>query len=482
MVVLFLPGAGLGCYPNGLRVLRDISPDLLQAVRDAGYSYQYRRWERHDGSQIAEAEEAVLSNGEEDLNSIGIRRWQLQKVLYEYAQSMGIEIHFSKGTVNAEMLDNDLVRVHFADGTSRLTRLLFGCDGGKSAVRNVVAPNESELKYTGVTCLSECEIRNTHPSLLTVDSYLFQSSLTTHCYFYTVGLAKCTKITKGISFPSSDTKDFHAVFFPTGLDEQCFQFHFPIIEEEADKLNWGNLSQTVGQEECHQLAVRLRAQGWHERFLEPLEQVTHAVRVGFALLEPKLTTWVRGRMVLCGDAAHPPVPYIGQGAQQGMEDVGVCVTLLKHFCYDNLTKKLDLSHFTKAMNLYQKIRVQRSGEILAFSKDLGGLQAARSGHSEEVVSDTELMMKGDILMYGTLPIMFHGADHDYKLDTDGAIEDEKGVVRVTEDEALAAWEALFYGESPKDDDAVSPDEALAAFEAIHFGIQPTQSPRSSLVV
>lgn len=113
---------------------------------------------------------------------------------------------------------------------------------------------------------------------------------------------------------------------------------------------------------------------------------------------------------------------------------------------------------------------------------MGGVQAAWSGHLEEVVSDTEPMMKGDIFMYGTLPIMFHGADHDYKLDVDGAIEDEKGVLRVTDDEALAAWEALFYGESPKDDGAVSPEEALAAFEAIHFGIQSTMSPRSSLVM
>ena len=126
----------MGCYPNGLRVLRDISPELLQAVRNAGYPYEYRSWERHDGAKIAEAEEAVLSQGEDELGSIGIRRWKLQKVLYEHAQSMGITIHFSKATVSAEMIQDDLVRVHFGDGTSRLARLLFGCDGGKSAVRD----------------------------------------------------------------------------------------------------------------------------------------------------------------------------------------------------------------------------------------------------------------------------------------------------------------------------------------------------------
>ena len=38
-------GAGMGCYPNGLRVLRDISPDLLGEIQDIGYPYLLRRYE-----------------------------------------------------------------------------------------------------------------------------------------------------------------------------------------------------------------------------------------------------------------------------------------------------------------------------------------------------------------------------------------------------------------------------------------------------
>jgi ribulose 1,5-bisphosphate synthetase/thiazole synthase len=37
-------GAGMGMYPNGLRVIRDISPQLLQRIQNAGCPYQYRRW------------------------------------------------------------------------------------------------------------------------------------------------------------------------------------------------------------------------------------------------------------------------------------------------------------------------------------------------------------------------------------------------------------------------------------------------------
>ena len=44
--------------------------------------------------------------------------------------------------------------------------------------------------------------------------------------------------------------------------------------------------------------------------------------------------WVSadGRVILLGDAAHPPVPYIGQGAMMAMEDVGVLVRCLRHYC------------------------------------------------------------------------------------------------------------------------------------------------------
>ena len=272
-------GAGLGMYPNGLRVLRDISPELLADVRAAGYPYMYRRWERHDGTEIQRAEESVLSDGEKDLDSIGIRRSRLQDVLVRHALAQGIPLHFSKATKTAITREDGLIEVQFMDGTSRLTQVLFGADGGRSKVREVVAGDDAPgLAYTGVTCL--------------------------------MGLAQCPAEEKGICFPSSDKDDFHAVFFPTGEKEQCFQFHFPIKEENANQLNWGNLSNRVGQEECKKLAETLESEGWHERYLEPLTNVTHAVRVGFCLLEPGLKSWSKGRIALVGDSAHPPVRFL----------------------------------------------------------------------------------------------------------------------------------------------------------------------------
>ena len=353
------------------------------AVRDAGFPYKTRLWERHDGTVITTAQECVLSDGDADLDPIGIRRSSLQKVLYKYASStMGIRTNFNKPLASAWEQEDGLIMVKFGDGTSRLTKVLFGADGALGKSRAIVAQKENpKLAYTGVTCL--------------------------------MGLSNCPR--EGITFPSSDQDDFHAVFFPTGQNEQCFQFHQPIPEEDANQLNWGNLSDEVGQEECRKIAAELREKGWHERYIEPLEHCVRAVRVGFALLEPRLKSWVRGKMCLVGDAAHPPVPYVGQGAQQGLEDAGVVVSLLKIYCLNEETGEFDTTDFEKAMKLYQEIRIQRSSQILDFSKSLGVMQSRRSGTSK-AAKEADKRLKGDVLMYGTLPCMVPGAGHDYKDD------------------------------------------------------------------
>lgn len=184
-------GAALGMYPNGLRVLRDIDEKLMKNVKDQGYPYLFRRWERHDGTEIATANEDVLSKDDEELCSLGIRRWRLQKVLYQAVLAAGIPVHFSKATCGVVEHDNGLIEILFEDGASRFTELLFGVDGGKSAVRHIVADPEVKLEYTGITCL--------------------------------MGISNRPSSRRGISFPSSAVSHCHAVYFPTGPTEQCFQ-------------------------------------------------------------------------------------------------------------------------------------------------------------------------------------------------------------------------------------------------------------------
>jgi 2-polyprenyl-6-methoxyphenol hydroxylase-like FAD-dependent oxidoreductase len=54
-----------------------------------------------------------------------------------------------------------------------------------------------------------------------------------------------------------------------------------------------------------------RDDGWDPEFVKPLLSAESVIRVGLRAREP-LEKWVNGRIVMLGDAAHPPVPYIGQ--------------------------------------------------------------------------------------------------------------------------------------------------------------------------
>jgi len=192
-----------------------------------------------------------------------------------------IPFSFKKGTEDVVIRHHDLTEIVFEDGTRRLCKLLFAADGGKSVVRSKMAGTAVGLKYTGVTCL--------------------------------MGISESSKQMDGKSLPSSIKSQMHAVYFPTGPNEQCFQIHVPIDTEHAESKYWGNLSNAACTVECEDMAEKLVNDGWAEKYVEPLLSATHAVKVGFALLEPRLTRWVYGknsRIVLLGDAAHPPVPYV----------------------------------------------------------------------------------------------------------------------------------------------------------------------------
>jgi hypothetical protein len=93
------------------------------------------------------------------------------------------------------------------------------------------------------------------------------------------------------------------------------------------------------------------------------------------------------------------------------------------------------------MKHYQDIRIKRSSQILNFSKSLGSMQADRSGKNQQV-KVFEDMIKGEVLMYGTLPIMMPGADHDYKEDIRRATEGRE-VPTVTAEEAQEALDSMF---------------------------------------
>jgi hypothetical protein len=154
-------------------------------------------------------------------------------------------------------------------------------------------------------------------------------------------------------------------------------------------------------------------------------------------------------------------PYIGQGAQQGLEDAGVVASLLKIYCVSDDDGSFDTTYFTKAMKLYQDIRQKRSLQILEFSKSLGLLQADRSTvNYDDQAQMADHVLKGEVLMYGTLPIMMPGAVHDYKEDVQQAFT-TLDLPEISQEATLEALDQLLgfippHGPNPQQSDNISP--------------------------
>jgi salicylate hydroxylase len=385
-------GAGMGMYPNGLRVIRDLDPALLENIRKHACPYIVRRWERHDNTKVVEAEESVLDEGEEDIQSVGIRRSHLQDVLFKGALEAGIKIHFEKHLENVVSQEDGLTLMTFEDGTKRLTNILFGADGRNSKLRTIVTGGSSKLEYTGNTCL--------------------------------MGLANCPAPDPGIIFITSTTTKCHAVVFPTQQHEQCFQFNVNVerVEQGEDQVHWGAATDKVSKDECRNLAEALRTDGWDERYIKPLDEVARAIKIRCYSLQPPLKSWSFGttnRIVLMGDAAHPPLQYTGQGAQMGIEDAGVFALIMKGLCLD-CNGELDLSKFDSVVKIWEKLRIPRTHEIINCAKGFGALQQRRAESEKFDVVASEKMQR-DVFFHLTIPAMLPGAKYNYQEDVEKAL-------------------------------------------------------------
>jgi salicylate hydroxylase len=106
---------------------------------------------------------------------------------------------------------------------------------------------------------------------------------------------------------------------------------------------------------------RLRA--LFDRHWDPLVQnivgaVDTTFRYGLFDREP-LDRWSSGRLVLLGDAAHPMLPVLGQGANNAIEDAMALATVLKGS---------DSSSATARLSLYQHLRIDRTARFQGGSR------------------------------------------------------------------------------------------------------------------
>ena len=112
--------------------------------------------------------------------------------------------------------------------------------------------------------------------------------------------------------------------------------------------------------ECDRSEALANFAGWHESLLRLF--ATSVRHYKWALYErDPLLCWTTGRATLLGDAAHPMLPYLGQGAGQAFEDGNVLATALS-------VQRDDLG---AALRLYERSRLPRTTKVLLGARARG---------------------------------------------------------------------------------------------------------------
>jgi salicylate hydroxylase len=101
--------------------------------------------------------------------------------------------------------------------------------------------------------------------------------------------------------------------------------------------------------------------GWDPRIEGLLRKVQKTFRWALYDREP-LPTWTRGRLTLLGDAAHPMLPHLGQGANQSIEDGMALATILA---------RTDAGTASTALLAYERLRRERVAQVQQGARENG---------------------------------------------------------------------------------------------------------------
>lgn len=102
-------------------------------------------------------------------------------------------------------------------------------------------------------------------------------------------------------------------------------------------------------------------QGWHEDVQAIVREIDESFRWALNTRAP-LPHWSEGRVTLLGDACHPMLPYMAQGAAMAIEDAYILADCLEL-----------LDDVPEALQHYQDLRLVRTARVQATAEENGAL-------------------------------------------------------------------------------------------------------------
>lgn len=302
-------GAGLTLFPNGLKSLDAIAPEIVEVLKGVGSQTRAVHLRHHTGEFIVQTPVTLLERYGQPMLTL---RWsRLQATL---AAALPPEILHLGWRCTGFTQDADGVAVHFDDGATVQTDLLVGADGIHSTIRQHLV-GDGPPRYTG---------RMSWRAVLTYRDERLPSN-------------EATILTSGgKTFLITDVGDGY-VFWSAGA----------LCADDAVA--------------AHPAAVKARLLEAFAGWAEPVPAIIAATAAADIVERPiwdrpPLARWSQGRVTLLGDAAHPMVPSLGQGGNTAFEDA----VELAHCVW----RAPDI---TTALADYEDRRIQRTQVIQARS-------------------------------------------------------------------------------------------------------------------
>jgi len=308
-------GAGIQIPPNAMNVLRALGLDTAVTAR----AFQPIAIEARIGMSGRTIFEIPLAETAET-------RWgapYLHIHRAEYISALSENLPYGVLHLNARVtryeVEDDAVLVELADGTEMRGQYLVGADGIRSTIRKQMLGLDAPT-FTGNMAWR---------TIVPIDRLGDLAPNPTACAWF--GPRR------------------HAVTYRLGAKGELVNF-VGVVEQDA----WQEEGWSIPGDKADALKDFA---GWHPVITNLIKNADEIYR--WALFDrPPLDRWVDGRVALMGDAAHPMLPFLAQGAAMAVEDAWVLA--------EAISNGQDLIR-------YQDQRLPRTSKVQAASRANMGL-------------------------------------------------------------------------------------------------------------
>jgi salicylate hydroxylase len=310
-------GAGIQLSPNAVKVLRALGLD--DDLRRVAFEPEaWTGWDWKSGKALYRTPVKGIYAERYGAPYFHVHRADLHGLLARCIAAPSLRLNARLASLHDE---GDAVVAMLANGERLRADVVVGADGIRSAVRRHLH-GDAPPRFTGNVCWRGMVPSDRLPAGLvppTASNWLGPHGHVVH--YYVRGGA--------------------AVNFVAIME----------TEQWADE-SWTTPSSLVELQETFR--------GWHPRLQRLFEQSGDLYRWGLFDRDP-LPSWGRGRITLLGDAAHPMLPFLAQGAAQALEDAYSLAEWLHASPHDQAA----------ALAAYEAERIGRTSRIQLGARERG---------------------------------------------------------------------------------------------------------------